>query len=72
MPAIKIGIIDAAAFEALIDQFEPFAQARTTAQDDFDETVRTTKTRKGKRWLDEANEVLKIRRGSEDVIKEPK
>lgn len=35
-------------------------------------TVRTTKTRKGKRWLDEANEVLKIRRGSEDVIEEPK
>jgi hypothetical protein len=42
--AIKIGGSDAAAFEALIDEFEPRAQARTAAQDAFDEAARATAT----------------------------
>jgi hypothetical protein len=44
VPTVKIGAVDKAAFEALIDDFEPKAQARTTAQDAFDEAVRTVKT----------------------------
>ena len=43
-PAIRIGGTDAAAYEALINQFEPFAQARTIAQDAWDEAVRAGKT----------------------------
>lgn len=43
VPTFKLGATDATAFEALIEQFEPLAQARTTAQDDFDAAVRDTK-----------------------------
>lgn len=44
VPTQEIGGVDADEFEAFIDQFEPKAQARTTAQDDFDEGVRVLKT----------------------------
>lgn len=39
-PALTIGAVGPAAFEGLIAQFEPAAQARTTAQDAYDEARR--------------------------------
>lgn len=44
VPTVTVGGVDADAFEELIALFEPAAQGRTTAQDDSDDSVRTTKT----------------------------
>lgn len=39
-PTLKVGTLGPADLDALIDGFEPLVQARTTAQDDFDEAER--------------------------------
>ncbi len=44
VPGVTVGGVDAAGFTALVAQFEPAAQARTTAQDESDEASRNTKT----------------------------
>ena len=43
-PTIKVGGLGPADLDTLIDQFEPLAQARTTAQDNFDAATRGVKT----------------------------
>jgi hypothetical protein len=43
-PALTVGSSGPTALETLIGQFEPAAQERTTAQDDFDEADRAVKT----------------------------
>lgn len=44
IPTFKVGSATATDLDALINQFEPKAQARTAAQDTFDGVVRTART----------------------------